>query len=110
MKVRSSKSPPFISTFRVKLLIVLNRKLETGEFSDATILADGRTWRVHRMLLSTRSRWFAEAFEKQSSGEDEGEPEINLRELKTEFVDMLLRTLYCNREFLPDKPREMCGV
>ncbi|VBB81737.1 Putative protein of unknown function [Podospora comata] len=84
------------------------KKLETGEFSDATILADGRTWRVHRMLLSTRSRWFAEAFEKQSSGEDEGEPEINLRELKTEFVDMLLRTLYCNR--LPDQYLNIRGA
>ncbi|KAK4642578.1 hypothetical protein QC761_0085970 [Podospora bellae-mahoneyi] len=84
--------------------------LETGEFSNGTILADGRTWRVHRMLLSTRSIWFKEAFEKQApdNDHDKEEPEINLRELTTEFVDMLLRTLYSNR--LPDQYLDIRGA
>ncbi|KAK4173884.1 hypothetical protein QBC36DRAFT_193606 [Triangularia setosa] len=72
--------------------------LETGEFSDAIVLADGREWRVHRALLGSRSRWFERVFKSQAQDDLN---DINLYPLKREFVDLLLQTLYSNR--LPEQ-------
>ncbi|KAK0671535.1 hypothetical protein QBC41DRAFT_385545 [Cercophora samala] len=80
------------------------KRLETGEFSDATIMADGREWKVHRLLLSSRSGWFARAFENKTLDDDNV---INLFPLETEFVDVLLLTLYSNR--LPEQYLDVRG-
>ncbi|KAK0714445.1 hypothetical protein B0T21DRAFT_250714, partial [Apiosordaria backusii] len=84
------------------------RMLETGEFSDAIVMAEGREWRVHRATLSSRSRWFERVFKSQvRSLVQDGLNEINLYPCKTEFVDLLLRTLYSNR--LPEQYLDIHG-
>lgn len=36
--------------------------LKSGNFADATIKCQGRTWKVHRMLLVSRLKFFKAAF------------------------------------------------
>lgn len=38
------------------------RLFETGNFADATIVCGDRTWRVHRIILGSRCKWFERAF------------------------------------------------
>ncbi|KAK4198328.1 hypothetical protein QBC40DRAFT_331679 [Triangularia verruculosa] len=81
------------------------KMLQTGEYSDALVLADGREWKVHRATLSSRSRWFERVFKSQ---QDEGLNEINLYPQTAEHVDLLLQTLYSNR--LPDQYLDIHGA
>lgn len=36
--------------------------LESGNLADATIVCAHRTWNVHKLILSSRSKWFSTAF------------------------------------------------
>lgn len=38
------------------------RLFETGNFADATIVCGDRTWKVHKLILSSRCKWFKAAF------------------------------------------------
>lgn len=38
------------------------RLFESGNFADATIVCGGRTWQVHKVILSSRCKWFKAAF------------------------------------------------
>lgn len=35
---------------------------ESGNFADATIVCGDRTWKVHKLILSSRCKWFKAAF------------------------------------------------
>lgn len=38
------------------------RLFETGNLADATIVCGDRTWKVHKVIVSSRCRWFETAF------------------------------------------------
>lgn len=42
------------------------RLLESGNFADATIVCGDRTWKVHKLILSSRSKWFSTAFHNEN--------------------------------------------
>lgn len=38
------------------------RLFETGNLADATIVCGDRTWKVHKVIVSSRCKWFETAF------------------------------------------------
>lgn len=38
------------------------RLFESGNLADATIVCGDRTWKVHKIILSSRCKWFKAAF------------------------------------------------
>lgn len=38
--------------------------LKSGNFADAEIFCNGMTWKVHKLILRSRCRWFEKAFDK----------------------------------------------
>lgn len=38
------------------------RLFESGDLADATIVCGDRTWNVHKVIVSSRCKWFKAAF------------------------------------------------
>lgn len=38
------------------------RLFETGILADATVICEDRTWKVHKVIVSSRCKWFETAF------------------------------------------------
>lgn len=38
------------------------RLFDTGDLADATIVCGDRTWKVHKVIVSSRCKWFKAAF------------------------------------------------
>ncbi|KAK2609398.1 hypothetical protein N8I77_002895 [Diaporthe amygdali] len=66
--------------------------LESGNFADATIVCGDRTWKVHKLILGSRCKWFQIAFYGKMSEALSGK--ITLEEQDPELIDILLRFIY----------------
>ncbi|KAG8158237.1 hypothetical protein KVR01_011998 [Diaporthe batatas] len=68
------------------------RLFESGNFADATIVCGDRTWKVHKLILSSRCKWFKAAFYGNMAEAESGT--IVLQEQEAEFVEVMLRFIY----------------
>ncbi|KAK6849447.1 hypothetical protein PG995_013280 [Apiospora arundinis] len=65
---------------------------QSGKFADAQIECDGRTWAVHRVIMSSRSKWFAKAF--GGGFKEYHDMKVTLHEMSSSHIDWLLRYIY----------------
>ncbi|TID27488.1 hypothetical protein E2P81_ATG00245 [Venturia nashicola] len=83
---------PSHSIFAAAFLANLPNLRKSGAFSDFTITCDGSTYKVHKIVLSTLSRYFETMF---SSGFKEAqENSVDLQEDKSYIVDAMMEALY----------------
>ncbi|KAL1855276.1 hypothetical protein Daus18300_011182 [Diaporthe australafricana] len=69
--------------------------LTSGNFADAEIVCQGKTWKVHRLILRSRCAWFEKAF---TNSWKEGETgQVHLEEETPEQVTELLKYIYSCR-------------
>lgn len=69
---------------------------ETGTCADATVICCERQWNVHKTTLISRSTWFYQAMANAGPMMN---PTCNLtNEYDPDEVDVMLHTIYANRE------------
>ncbi|KAK1753705.1 hypothetical protein QBC47DRAFT_430607 [Echria macrotheca] len=67
--------------------------LQSGAFSDATVMCIKKEWKVHKTILCTRSPWFAAHIEKHTGENGELKP-ILLHDYPEAHVETLLNFIY----------------
>ncbi|KAG6360902.1 hypothetical protein INS49_011970 [Diaporthe citri] len=80
--------------------------LESGNFADVEIICQGRTWKVHKVILQSRCRWFEKAFENNWQEAQTGR--IYLQDEQPEQVNELLKFIYIGRYIPAAEPRKGC--
>ncbi|KKY31156.1 putative btb poz domain-containing protein [Diaporthe ampelina] len=70
---------------------LLNRLLETGEFSDFSVVCDDRTWKAHKAILC-RIEYFNKVI--TSGLKESQENQINIPNFRPFEIDLLLRYIY----------------
>ncbi|KAL2277604.1 hypothetical protein FJTKL_15350 [Diaporthe vaccinii] len=87
--------------------------LRTGNLADGTVKCNGRTWKVHRLLLASRLKFFKAAFfgsfkapspkkydqifrddDANTAGQEATSGEVEFPEADPDAVDIMLRHLY----------------
>ncbi|KAK7702611.1 Kelch-like protein 5 [Diaporthe eres] len=68
------------------------RLLESGDLADATIVCGDRTWKVHKLILSSRNKWFKAAFHGSMVEATSGK--VVLEEQDPDLIEILLRFIY----------------
>ncbi|KAH7034790.1 uncharacterized protein B0I36DRAFT_360263 [Microdochium trichocladiopsis] len=66
--------------------------LETGRFSDFSIHCRSRTWRVHSLIVCSRSDWFDQGLNGESS--ESGKRVVTLSDCEPDDIDSMLLFLY----------------
>lgn len=70
--------------------------LETGKFSDITLIVEDREFYVHKAILSMRSEVFAAMFEHKTLAENQ-KNQIIIEDFDYPVIKELLTFIYCNR-------------
>ncbi|KAF2666733.1 POZ domain-containing protein [Microthyrium microscopicum] len=74
--------------------------LQSGEFSDVTIICRDHTWKAHRMVLSAQSLWF----KKACSGhfKEAKERIITIEDDKPELIRSMIKFIYTGERHFED--------
>ncbi|KAI7774373.1 hypothetical protein LA080_008847 [Diaporthe eres] len=75
------------------------RLFETGNLADATIVCGDRTWNVHKVIGSSRCKWFETAFYGKFAEAASGK--VVLEEQDPDLIDNLLRYIYAKDINIP---------
>ncbi|KAK7713708.1 hypothetical protein SLS63_012023 [Diaporthe eres] len=71
------------------------RLLESGDLADATIVCGDRTWKVHKLILSSRNKWFKKAFFGDFAElQEAASSKIEFQEQDPDLIDAMLRFIY----------------
>ncbi|KAI1127660.1 BTB/POZ protein [Nemania abortiva] len=71
----------------------LKEHLEAGKMTDAVIRCEGQKFKVHALILSSQSEFFAKAF-NGTWKESKGMKEVSLKEVGVDIVKAMLRFMY----------------
>ncbi|KAH7033144.1 BTB/POZ protein [Microdochium trichocladiopsis] len=66
--------------------------LESGEFADAIVECDGKSWRVHKAIVCKRSEWFRKALNGHFMEADLAK--VTIREYTHERIEWILKWMY----------------
>ncbi|KAI0477224.1 BTB/POZ protein [Xylariaceae sp. FL0804] len=77
---------------RIACSLVLHRLLSSSDLSDVVLKCEGREWKLHKLMLVTRSKWFEKALcgdfkEAQNN-------EVILEEQDPEIVNLMVHWIY----------------
>lgn len=75
---------------KLKVIKDLEKMMTSGSFSDVTVHIDGKKYKLHKSILSARSKFFAEYFNKNS--------DIDIYEfddnIEMEAIDIFIKFIY----------------
>ncbi|KAM6513557.1 hypothetical protein FALCPG4_015951 [Fusarium falciforme] len=85
---RLTMAPQAVETFLSSLEDCYN----TNTFSDAVVACDGQEFKVHRMILSAHSKYFAK--ELNGNWKESSEKKIDIKDFDASVVEAMLRFMY----------------
>ncbi|KAI1341238.1 hypothetical protein F5Y15DRAFT_414356 [Xylariaceae sp. FL0016] len=66
--------------------------LDSGFFSDITVICDERAWNLHRAILSSRCQWFEKAL--QGNSKKSNDPPFFIESVAEEEFDCIVTWIY----------------